>query len=144
MKNCVDEGTLQTWFGGELASPEAAQVTVHVKSCADCAALARVMEAENLLLSEGLAPEFAAPVPSERMRQRLDLAVADLQQPQVTAAREPFWRPLAEFFGSVRPLAYASVAAMILLVALAGFFYLKNQKEPVLVRQGSPAPVNPA
>src|SRR3954466_2629807 len=124
MKNCIDEGTLQTWFDGELASPEAALVTAHVKSCADCAALARVMEAENLLLSEGLAHEFAAPVPSEGMRQRLDMAVAELQRPQVAATREPFWRPLFAFFGSARPLAYASVAAMILLVAIAGFFYL--------------------
>lgn len=147
MKNCVDEGILQTWFDGELRTDEAAAVAAHVKTCADCAAMARVVEAENLLLSEGLAGEFAAPVPSERMRQRLDLAVAEIERPRVTPVGEPFWRPLAEFFGSFRPMAYASVAAMILLVAIVGFVYLKgsrNQTQPSIAQQGSPAPVNPA
>jgi negative regulator of sigma E activity len=80
------------------------------------------------MLSDALASEFAATVPTERLRKRVDAAVAGLQQTRISAAGTSRWSAFAEFFGSFRPLAYASVAAMIVLAAIVGFVYLKNQK----------------
>ena len=54
MNSCIDEGTLQAWLDGELAANEAANVTAHLNSCAQCAATARTVEAESLLLSGAL------------------------------------------------------------------------------------------
>ena len=54
MRNCIDEGVLQTWFDGELTANEAANITAHLHECARCAEGARTLEAENLILSEGL------------------------------------------------------------------------------------------
>ena len=144
MRNCVDEGTLQAWFDGELTADAAANVATHLHACAQCAENARAVEAENLLLSEGLAAEFTAAVPTERLRQRVDLAVAGLQRASGPVVRESRWSAFAEFF-SFRPLAYATVAAAILLAAIVGFIYLKNQKPaaPQLVQNNAPV-VTPA
>ena len=140
MKHCVDEGTLQAWSDGELPADQVAQIAAHLQACVDCAAMARVIEAENLILSEGLASEFAAPIPSEQLRQRVNAAVAQIQAP----VRQTLWQTINEFFGSFRPLAYASVVAMILIVAIVGFVYLKNQKGPSIAHQKDPQPVAPA
>jgi len=139
MKNCVDEGTLQAWLDGELAANEAGNVAAHLKTCAQCAAAANTAEAESLMLSEALAPEFAAPVPTAALRQRIDTAVAGLQRAQAPEVRESRWRAIAAFF-AFRPLAYGSVAAMLLVAAIIGFLYLKNQQPTsVANKNGSPA-----
>lgn len=152
MKNCIDEGILQAWFDGELPAAEAARVAGHVSVCAACAATATAVEAESLILREALSSEFAANVPSERLRERVDSAVAALHQAQGPAVRASRWNALTHFFGSFRPLAYASVVAVILVATIIGFVYLKKQKTtPVAVKnnpplqtpapQESPAPV---
>jgi hypothetical protein len=141
MNSCIEEGTLQAWFDGELAPNEAAHVAAHLNICAQCAAAATTVEAEGLILSEALATEFAAPVPTAALRRRLDSAVARLHQvPPVSASR---WSAFAELF-SFRPLAYASVAAMIVLAAIIGFVYLNRDKTNSIANNNRPQPVTPA
>ncbi|HXT61685.1 MAG TPA: zf-HC2 domain-containing protein [Pyrinomonadaceae bacterium] len=137
MKNCINEETLQAWVDGELAADQAANVAAHLNTCAQCAAVARTVEAESVLLSEALAPEFAAPVPTEALRQRVDLAVGRLHDRQVRVSRTSRWSVFAEFF-SFRPLAYASAAATIVLVAIIGFVYLKNHKTTSVANNNQP------
>lgn len=141
MNNCFDEGTLQAWFDGELAANEAAKVAAHLNECLDCAAAAGAVEAENLMLSEGLAAEFAAPVPTERLRQRIDAAVAGFNRAPASSARRSSWSVLTEFFASFRPLAYASVVAMILVAAIVGFVYFRNQKPTSIANSNRQPPV---
>jgi hypothetical protein len=132
MKNCIDEGTLQAWFDGELAANEAASVTAHLNSCAQCAAAASTTEAESLILSEALATEFAAPVPTEQLRERIDTGIAGLHRAAVHQGSAWRWQAIAEFF-AFRPLAYASFAAIILLAGVIGFVYLKNKPNTSVV-----------
>jgi negative regulator of sigma E activity len=133
MRSCIYEETLQAWFDGELAADEAAKVTAHLNTCVRCAEAARTVEAENLMLSEALATEFAAAVPTERLRQRVEAAVAELHHasvPGIGQSRgQSRWRAAREFFASWRPLAYASIAAAILIAGVLGLVYLR--KEPV-------------
>lgn len=142
MKNCIDEGTLQAWFDGELSADEAAKVAAHLNICAVCSATATAVEAESLTLREALGPEFAARVPSERLRERVDSAVAALHQAPVPAVRASRWN--AFNFGSFRPLAYASVAAVILVAAILGFVYLKKPKTASVAVKGNPPSLTPA
>jgi len=144
MNSCIDEGTLQAWLDGELAANEAANVASHLNTCAHCAAAASAGEAESLILSEALAAEFAATVPTERLRQRLDAAVAGLHQAKAPAASPSRWSAFAEFFGSWRPLAYASMAAVIVLTAIVGFIFLKKDKNTSIANNNKPAVVTPA
>ena len=124
MKDCVDEGTLQAWFDGELRPDVAAQVTAHVNTCAHCAGELRSLKAENSVLATAMAAEFNQSVPTERLRQRLDAKISALNSASSVTVREPRWT-LSSLF-ALRPLAYASVAAIILLAAFLGFVYLKK------------------
>jgi hypothetical protein len=128
MRNCIDEGTLQTWFDGELPANEAANVAAHLNGCLQCAEAARTVEAENRIVSEGLATEFAAAIPTERLRQRIETAVAALHDASVPTVSQSRWRVVREFFSSFRPLAYASIASTILLAGFIGFVYLKRER----------------
>ena len=142
MKNCIDEEILQTWFDGELSADEAAAVAAHVRACAECAGRARGVEAENLILFEGLSAEFAAVIPAERLRERVDAAV---NSSHVQTTRASRWRTVAEFFSSLRPLVYASAAAMIVLAAFLAFVYLKKDKvAPPHEAQNNPRQVIPS
>ena len=79
MRECLDEGILQSYFDGELSGESLKGVISHLAACHTCTAAAHEMEAELNLLSTALAPELEAVVPTERLRQRIDAAVAGLQ-----------------------------------------------------------------
>lgn len=154
MRNCLDEGTLQAWFDGELPANDAAQVLAHLNSCAGCAEAARTLEAENLMLSQGLAAEFAAAVPSERLRQRIDAAVAELQIAGTPRVKRTWASAVRDLLPSFRVLSYASAMAAILLFASVAMVYLKreapkgvaaNDRLPEIALLTPPAepPVNP-
>lgn len=141
MKDCISEATLQAWFDGELPAAAAANVAAHLNLCLQCAETARTVEAENHVLSEGLAAEFAAPIPTERLRQRVETAVAALHHPSIPTVSHSRWRP-TELFVSFRALAYASIAATILLAGLIGFVYLKKEKATTVTTVQNSSPRN--
>jgi putative zinc finger protein len=139
MRNCIDEGILQAWFDGELVADEAARVAAHLNVCAACAASANEVEAESLTLREALSSEFAANVPSERLRERVDAALVALHQAKEPAkVRSSSWNVFTDFFRSFRPLAYASFAAVILVAGIIGLVYLKNQKNTSVAVKNNP------
>ena len=78
MRDCLDEGILQSYLDGELSNEPLKAVTLHLASCHTCTAAAREMEAELNLVSTALAPELEAAVPTEHLRQRIDAAIAGL------------------------------------------------------------------
>ena len=133
MRNCIDEGTLQSWFDGELDANAAAKVTAHLHSCVPCAEAVRTIEADNLILSEGLSAEFAAAIPTERLRQRVNAAVAGLQVAGAAPAKRSWWSALGDLLPSFRVLAYASATAAILLAGWLAVVYLKRDQPTALV-----------
>jgi hypothetical protein len=139
MKNCIEEGALQAWFDGELAANDAANVTAHLNTCVQCAEAARALEAENLILAEALSAEFAAAIPSERLRQRINAAVAGLQAPRRPADNRSWMSAVRDLLPSFRVLAYASATAAVLLAGALFLFYLKqDQPKAVAANQRLP------
>ena len=140
MRNCIDEGTLQSWFDGELDANAAATVTAHLHGCAACAEAANALEAENLVLSEGLSAEFAAAIPTERLRQRVNAAVAGLKVAGEAPVSPPWWSTLGDLLPSFRVLAYASATAAVLLAGWLAVVYLKRDQPEALatVQRGFP------
>jgi hypothetical protein len=128
MRNCIDEGTLQSWFDGELDANSAAHVTTHLNACARCAEAARTLEAENLILSEGLSAEFAAAIPTERLRQKVDAAVAGLQVANAPAVKRSWMSAVRDLLPSFRVFSYASATAAILLIGSLTLVYLKRDE----------------
>src|SRR5687768_8232621 len=119
MKKCIDGGTLQTWFDGELDANAAADVAAHLHSCVHCGEAARTLEVENLILSQGLSAEFVAPVPTERLRQRVKaVAASELQVTAASTINRSRANAFRNWFPWLRAVAYASIAAAILITGI--------------------------
>jgi hypothetical protein len=120
MKRCLDEGTLQSYFDGELPIEMMESATVHLSSCVTCAAMAREFEQETALLTSALASEFDVPVPTEQLRRRVDASVADLHVP-VVAEKRSFFGSLTSLF-NVAPQQAFGYAGLIVVLAFAAIF----------------------
>jgi hypothetical protein len=157
MKECIEKGTLQAWFDGELGREGAAAVASHLAACPVCAESARTVEDENLLLSSALETEFAESVPTERIRERLERAIAENQiaRPVRTeiSAKAGWWVSLGGllFTSPQRVFGYAGLAAVIILSAIFGVVYLKRGEvvpvaenktvKPISLATTEPSPV---
>ena len=76
MRECLDEEILQSYLDGELSLASVENITSHLAMCSNCSAFAREVEKENSVVAAALAAEFEGSVPSERLRQHLDAAIA--------------------------------------------------------------------
>jgi hypothetical protein len=132
---------LQSYFDGELSTELMESATSHLASCAVCAAAASELEQESLLFSTALTAEFEASVPTERLRQRIDAAVAGLQvanrgekKSGVVAA---LFNSISALFtlGSGRALGYASLIVVLAFGLILGLMKLR----PTPVQHQSPA-----
>jgi anti-sigma factor RsiW len=117
MKDCLQEDVLQSYLDGELSSLQMQQVSSHLSSCAACHELARALEQENAILATALAPEFEVAVPSERLRQRVETAIAAMPVRAVApVSKSRIW--FASFselftFKPQRAFAYASLMVIV-------------------------------
>src|SRR5258708_40346326 len=104
MKECIDEGTLQAYFDNELGSEVAAAVASHLASCSACGQSARTVEDENLLMANALKSEFAESIPTARLRDGVEAAIARVQIVKpvsaTTSARGPWGSLSALIFPS--------------------------------------------
>jgi hypothetical protein len=133
MRKCIDEGMLQAWFDDELDANTAADVAAHLHGCIHCVEAAQTLEVENLIVSQGLS-EFGEAVPTERLRQRVEAAVAGLQVTAVPATNRTnrtnrsVVNAVRNLFPRFRVVAYAAitVAAAILI---AGIFLAVNLRK---------------
>lgn len=152
MRECLDEGILQSYFDGELSNEYMESVTSHLVSCMKCAAAARELEGEVILLSSALSSEFDATVPTERLRHRIDVAVAGLQLDNPNAVREPVvtagggWlRSFSALFALTpqRSFGYAALAMMLALGTIIGVIQLRHSQSPTVNKQENVAVVTP-
>ena len=128
MRKCIDEGTLQAWFDGELDAHAAAEVAAHLHSCIHCGEAVRTLEVENLILSQGLSAEFVEAVPTERLRQRVKSATTSGSQARTVPIVNSSWVDgFRNLFPSLRAVAYASIAAAILITGI--FLGVNRRKE---------------
>lgn len=157
MKECVEEGILQSYFDGELSLEMMETVGAHITSCLACKRAARELESESLLLSEALEPEFALSVPTEHLRHRLNAAIAEKRllnpaRPSLAGAGAsvPLVRRWVESIADLfalspqRALGYAGLAAVVLFaitLALVRFRTapITKSTEVAVVKQPSSA-----
>lgn len=133
---CLNEGTLQSYYDGQL-SPEAfEQADSHLASCPLCKEAARRVESEMKLTTDAFAAEMTLSVPSERLRSRLDEAIAGLStQPLLdeggVSSRMRAW------FGSLgsafnlspqRTFGFASLVVFVVLAAVVGGLVMRQRE----------------
>lgn len=132
---CLDEGILQSYYDGQLEPKALEQVSSHLTSCSFCAEAARRVESEMELTTGAFAAEMALSVPSERLRNRLDKAIAGLTaQPLLreegTTSRLRAW--LASFASTFnlspqRAFAFASLLVFFVLAAVVGIIVMRQR-----------------
>jgi hypothetical protein len=123
---------LQCYFDGELSREVMADVSVHLAACLGCTRAMREIESENSVLFEALALEFAAAVPTERLRHRVDAAVAGLhvvRPSSVSGSNARAWLGSIAALFTVSPqraFGYAGLAAVVLLAAIVGIVQFRH------------------
>lgn len=128
-KRCLDEGAIQGYLDGELSPDESARAEAHMAACAACAEAVREAEAELALFAGAFEADSLVAVPTERLRERIDAAVADLQYAHRRGAAEPdreawsvrrWFASLAESFAltPARAAAFGGLAAVLAFAAV--------------------------
>jgi anti-sigma factor RsiW len=129
MRNlCLDEGILQGYYDGELEPARLEQVASHLSSCEACAAMARDVESEIEMMTGAFAYEMSLSVPSERLRSRIESAVAGIEHTpavsglSVGSRLQQWWAGLVPSFSfaSPRAVGFASALAFLVLAATVG------------------------
>ncbi|HEX8178251.1 MAG TPA: zf-HC2 domain-containing protein [Pyrinomonadaceae bacterium] len=149
MNTCLDEGMLQAYMDGELPGAQMEATAQHLAACATCAELAHEAEHEYALFSTAFAPVLSAPPPTERLRARLEDAIADLQVPAHRIIETPgsrlraWWSALAASF-AVTPRQAAAFASFLLAVALTVTLTALRQKQLTNGEQIAALPQIPA
>jgi hypothetical protein len=131
MKRCLDEATLQSYFDGELSTDLLESATFHLASCQACSAAARELEQENALLTTALAAEFDSPVPTERLRMRINTAVANVDAPLI-AQKSGFLSSFLSLFNFTpqQALAYGGLIVVLAFAAVFGIMKMKSSDVP--------------
>ena len=153
MEFCLNEATLHAYLDGEL-SPEALNgVALHLASCDTCAQAAHAAEAELALFNAAFAPVMQASVPTEKLRARLDEAIAEMSAPQRQLATRAaaatrvrsFFESLVASLTTFTPRQATAFASLLVAVALAVVFFAltgapDDTNSPKLIARNADAP----
>ncbi|HEX8634959.1 MAG TPA: zf-HC2 domain-containing protein [Pyrinomonadaceae bacterium] len=136
MNTCLDEGTLQAYLDGELSPDMSNGVAAHLSACVPCAAATRAAEQELALFSTAFAPALSASVPTEKLRARLDEAIAEMAAPPRRFAPPPapsrtrsIFDALVASLTTFTPRQATAFAGFLVAIALAVVFALMQTPE---------------
>jgi hypothetical protein len=124
LRKCLDEAALQKFLDAELSPEETLAAEAHLAACEACAAALGEAQSELAFFAETFAPDTSISVPTERLRTRIEAAIADQRASQIQhAATEERWS-LRNWFASLAAsltLSPANVAAFASLAAIIVF-----------------------
>lgn len=149
MRECLEEGLIQSYADGELSLEMMEAVAKHMASCAACALAVREAEEESSIIASALAPELSLSVPTARLRERLDAAIAELQPQQTPLMMESSGSRLRAWVGSLfapmafaprQAIGFASLAAVLAFAVIFSVVHLKNSDAEYAreVKNGAP------
>jgi hypothetical protein len=126
MRECIEEGILQAYIDAELSPETAERVAAHITACADCTQAVAEATGEMTLFASAFETENALEVPTVRLRERIDAAIAGMNQPSKIVEwkqHETAGGWLASLAGLFkvspqRALGYASLIAVIAFAAI--------------------------
>jgi hypothetical protein len=127
MKDCIEEGILQSYVDNELAPETAERVAAHIAACQSCAEAFNEASNETAIFATAFEAEMALDVPTVRLRERIDAAIAEINRSSEIAEQKPGWTfngwltSLAGLF-KVSPQRAVGFASLIALIAFAAIF----------------------
>lgn len=75
MRGCLQEGLLQSYLDDAVSAEERRAVESHLSACRACADTIATLNREMNAVSDAFAALLSAPVPAERLRERLKVAI---------------------------------------------------------------------
>lgn len=72
---CLSESIVQAYIDAELAIEAMVATRVHIDACSKCKLVVNEAIAEQQMVSSALAHEMELPVPTVRLRARIDSAI---------------------------------------------------------------------
>ncbi len=100
-EKCFDEGTIQAFLDGELASDLLENVARHVSLCNDCAFLMAEAEEESAFAFSALEQEFNTLVPTQRLWMKINDSIGK--------EKKSVWQTVFAFFKNPAIAAFASL-----------------------------------
>ncbi len=131
---CQAEEVLQSYVDGELSAEATKDVATHLSVCDMCNEIVREIENEMSFLSAALEAMLPAHVPTERLRARLDAAIATplTQTASIVAAvpnKKTRFHGWLDSFGALLTISPRQAAAFASLAAavIVGLIFLSSQ-----------------
>lgn len=127
MRECIEEGVLQSYVDHELSPETAERVAAHVAACNACAEALQKINNEMAMFAAAFEAEMVWDVPTVRLRERIDAAIAQRNAPAQITERKQGWS-LSGWFASftelfkVSPQRAVGFASLIAVVAFAAIF----------------------
>jgi len=127
MRDCIEEGILQSYVDNELPPETAERVAAHIAACQSCAEAFNEAANETAMFATAFEAEMALEVPTVRLRERIDAAITEINRPNEIIERKQGWSlngwltSLAGLF-KVSPQRAVGFASLIALVAFAAIF----------------------
>jgi hypothetical protein len=127
MRECIEEGILQSYVDNELSHETAERVAAHIAACETCAEAVIVASGEMSLFTSAFEAENALEIPTVRLRERIDAAIGEMNRPaQIYGQKQSgsFSNWLASFAGmfKVSPQRAVGFASLIAVIAFAAIF----------------------
>lgn len=153
MNTCLDEGTLQAYLDGELSPETSNGVAAHLAACASCTEAAGAAEQELAFFSTAFASALPMTVPTEKLRARLDDAIAELHAlpstspTSISSRLRSFYESLVASLTIFTPRQATAFASFLVAVALAVVFALMQSPDnPSSLKElaGNPQQATPA
>lgn len=127
MRECINEGVLQSYVDGELSMEMVERVEAHAARCSLCAEALDEAASEMLMFTRAFAADTPFDVPTVRLRERIDRAIAGTDAPVEIQKRKQGWTlsgwlaAFGELF-KVSPQRAVGFASLIAVVAFAAIF----------------------
>ncbi|MDT4965722.1 MAG: hypothetical protein QOJ64_459 [Acidobacteriota bacterium] len=127
MRECFEEGILQSYLDNELSPEMSESVAVHLAACSTCAHAFAAASDEALLLANAFQAEMSLEVPSVKLRERIDAAIAGTVASQKRSFGYPK-RGLQTWFATLAgrfnlsPQQAFGFASLIAVIAFAAIF----------------------
>ncbi|HKC65233.1 MAG TPA: zf-HC2 domain-containing protein [Pyrinomonadaceae bacterium] len=134
MRECIDEGVLQSYVDGELSREMAERVEAHASGCSTCAEALDEATNEMAMFAAAFDAEMALDVPTVRLRASLDRAIAEMNAPVEIQERKQGWS-FSGWFASFtelfkvspqRAIGFASLVAVVAFAAIFATIYLRR------------------
>src|SRR5947209_8400182 len=81
MRECIEEAVLQSYVDNELSPAMAESVAAHIAACSHCAEALSEVANETEMFATAFEAEMTLDVPTARLRERLDAAIAGMNSP---------------------------------------------------------------